>query len=199
MATHSSVLAWRIPGIGEPGGLPSVGLDRVGHDWSDLAATLVLPTSQKDFDLKTSKTCSVTQSCPTLCDLLDCSLSGSSVCGILQARILEWVAISFSRGSSRPRNRTLVSCIAGRWFTNWVMREARNVCITICKIDDQWKFHAWSRALKAGALGQPRGMGWGGRLEGGSGRGTHVHLWVTHVGIWQEPLQHCEVIILQFK
>ena len=38
MATHSSVLAWRIPGIGEPGGLPSMGLDRVGHDWSDLAA-----------------------------------------------------------------------------------------------------------------------------------------------------------------
>ena len=41
MATHSSVLAWRIPGTGEPGGLPSMGLHRVGHDWSDLAATLV--------------------------------------------------------------------------------------------------------------------------------------------------------------
>ena len=39
MATHSSVLAWRVPGTGEPGGLPSVGLHRVGHDWSDLAAT----------------------------------------------------------------------------------------------------------------------------------------------------------------
>ena len=38
MATHSSVLAWRIPGMGEPGGLPSVGSHRVGHDWSDLAA-----------------------------------------------------------------------------------------------------------------------------------------------------------------
>ena len=43
---------------------------------------------------------------------------------ILQARILEWVAISFSRGSSRPRNQTQVSRIAGRWFTNWAMREA---------------------------------------------------------------------------
>ena len=42
MATHSSVLAWRIPGTGEPGGLPSVGLHRVGHDWSDLAAALQL-------------------------------------------------------------------------------------------------------------------------------------------------------------
>ena len=38
MATHSSILAWRIPGMGEPGGLPSMGLHRVGHDWSDLAA-----------------------------------------------------------------------------------------------------------------------------------------------------------------
>ena len=41
MATHSSVLAWRIPGTGEPGGLPSMGLHRVGHDWSDLAAEAV--------------------------------------------------------------------------------------------------------------------------------------------------------------
>ena len=51
----------------------------------------------------------VAQSCPTLCDPVDCSLPGSSVHGIFQARILEWVAISFSRGSSRPRDRTLVS------------------------------------------------------------------------------------------
>ena len=47
------------------------------------------------------------QSCPTLCDLIDHSWPGSSVCGILQARILEWVAISFSRGSSQPRNQTI--------------------------------------------------------------------------------------------
>ena len=59
----------------------------------------------------------VAQSCPTLCDPVDCSLPGSSVHGILQARILEWVAISFSRGSSRPRDRTQVSHIAGRRFT----------------------------------------------------------------------------------
>ena len=59
----------------------------------------------------------VAQSCPTLCDLVDCSLPGSSIQGILQARILEWVAISFSRGSSQPRDQTQVSCIAGRRFT----------------------------------------------------------------------------------
>ena len=48
---------------------------------------------------------------------------GSSVHAILQARILEWIAIAFSRGSSWPRNRTWVSCIAGRFFTNWATRE----------------------------------------------------------------------------
>ena len=58
---------------------------------------------------------SVTQSCPTVCD---------SMAWILQARILEWVAIPFSRGSTWPRNQTGVSCIAGRFFTNWVIREA---------------------------------------------------------------------------
>ena len=59
----------------------------------------------------------VAQSCPTLCDPMDCSPPGSSIHGIFQARILEWVAISFSRGSSRPKDRTQVSRIAGRCFT----------------------------------------------------------------------------------
>ena len=58
----------------------------------------------------------VAQSCTTLCDPIDCSPPGSSNHGILQARILEWVAISFSRGSSRPRDSTHVSHIAGRCF-----------------------------------------------------------------------------------
>ena len=48
----------------------------------------------------------------------------SSVHGILQAKILEWVALSFSRGSSPPRDETVVSCIAGKFFTDWAMREA---------------------------------------------------------------------------
>ena len=51
------------------------------------------------------------QSCPTLCDPMDCNLPGSSVHGILQARILEWLAIPFSRGSSWPRNQALVSAL----------------------------------------------------------------------------------------
>ena len=67
----------------------------------------------------------VAQSCPTLCDPMDCSPPGFSVRGILQAqRILDWVAIPFSRGCSRPRDWTQVSRIANRFFTIWATREA---------------------------------------------------------------------------
>ena len=66
----------------------------------------------------------VTQSCPILCDPMDCSPPDSSVHGILQARILEWVAIPFSRGSSWPRDWTQVSWITGRFFTIWATKEA---------------------------------------------------------------------------
>ena len=65
----------------------------------------------------------VSHLCLTLFDPMDYSLPGSSVHGILQARILERVAISFSRGSSWPRDWTWVSCITGRFFTVWVTRE----------------------------------------------------------------------------
>ena len=67
----------------------------------------------------------VTLSCLTLCDPVDCSPPGSSVYGILQARILKWVANSFSRGSSLPRDRTQVFRIAGRCFNLWATREAQ--------------------------------------------------------------------------
>ena len=89
MATHSSVLAWKITGTGEPGGLLSMGLHRVGHDWSDLAvaALLIGSTAVKSLQL-----------CMTLWDLMDYNPPGSSVHGILQARILEWVAMPSSRG-----------------------------------------------------------------------------------------------------
>ena len=69
----------------------------------------------------------VPQSCSTLCDPMDCSLPASSIHGIFQARVLEWVAISFFRRSSQPRDWTQVSCIAGRFFTVWVTREAHMV------------------------------------------------------------------------
>ena len=85
-----SVLAWRIPGMGEPGGLPSMGSHRVGPNWSDLAEAAAA----------------------------DCRPPGSFVYGIFQAKILEWVAISCSRGSSQPRDLSHISCIfcIGRWI-----------------------------------------------------------------------------------
>ena len=61
--------------------------------------------------------CEVTQLFPTLCYPMDCNLPGSSVHGIFQARVLEWVAISFSRGSSWPRDPARVSRVVGRCFT----------------------------------------------------------------------------------
>ena len=68
---------------------------------------------------------SVIQSCPTLYDPMDCSPPGSSVHGILQARILEWIAIPFSRGSSHPRDQTLISCITARFFTIWATGKSK--------------------------------------------------------------------------
>ena len=70
----------------------------------------------------------VTQLCPTLSNPMDCSLPGSSIHGILQARILEWVAISFSRGSSWPRDGTQVSRIAGRHFNLWATTQSYGLC-----------------------------------------------------------------------
>ena len=78
MATHASVPAWKIPWAEEPGRLQSMGSHRVkGKEKSEVA-----------------------QLCLTLCDPVDCSLPGFSVHGILQARILEWVTISFSSSTS---------------------------------------------------------------------------------------------------
>ena len=78
------------------------------------------------FNLSESES-EVTQSCPTLCNPMDCSLPGFSIHGIFQATVPEWVAISFSRVSSQPRDQTWVSHIAGRCFTLWATREALNL------------------------------------------------------------------------
>ena len=75
----------------------------------------------------------VIQLCQTLCDPMDCSPPDSSVHGILQVRILEKVAIPFSRGSTWPRDETQVSCIAGRLFTIWAARKLHiYVCCCFC-------------------------------------------------------------------
>ena len=79
----------------------------------------------------------VPQSCPTLWNPMDHSSPGSSVYGILQARILEWVAISFSRGFFWPSDRTCVCYTAGRFFPIWVTREALylSICIFVSMLN----------------------------------------------------------------
>ena len=71
------------------------------------------------YSLESESENEVAQSCLILCEPIDYSLPGFSVHGIFQARVLEWVAISFSRVSSWPRDQTQISCIAGRCFTLW--------------------------------------------------------------------------------
>ena len=86
----------------------------------------------------------VTKSCLTLCDSMDCSLPGSSVHGISQARILESVAISFFRVSSKPWDGTHVSCFAGRFFYHWARREAHTETMCVCVSHS----HHWAPAAR---------------------------------------------------
>ena len=95
--------------------------------WEDSMLFHDKNTQQITSKRKVKSESEVAQSCPTLCDPMDCSLPGSSVYGIFQAKLLEWVAIYFSRGSSRCRDRTWVSHVAGRRFTEWATREASQV------------------------------------------------------------------------
>ena len=88
-----------------------------------ISETYHLAPTQMQLELwNHAKESDVAQSCPTRRDPMDCSLPGSSVHGIFQARVLEWGAISFSRGSSRPRDRTQASLIVDRCFTAWATR-----------------------------------------------------------------------------
>ena len=98
MATHSSILAWRIPGTEEPSGLLSVGLHRVRHNWSNLAEAAAVAAGQ----VRKKNTVSVKQSCLTLCNPMDYNSPDSSLHGILQVWILECTAIPFSRASPHP-------------------------------------------------------------------------------------------------
>ena len=128
MATHSSILAWRVPWTEEPGELQSMGSQKVGHNLATKQQQVVAAVTTQRYTskcfmckntlmfiqnfLNTCKCLSVTacmhaksfQKCPTLCNPMDCSPPGSSVHGILQARILMWVIMPSSRGSSPPRD-----------------------------------------------------------------------------------------------
>ena len=119
-ASHVALLLWPKDSI----------LTWMDHSWNcaavqDSFTLILLPCFLTSQNIRCVKgKVLVTQSCPTLCDPMDYSLTGSSVHRIFRARILEWVAIPFSSGSSRPRDQTWVSCIADRRFTIWATREA---------------------------------------------------------------------------
>ena len=83
---------------------------------------------------------------------MDCSQPGSPVRKILQARILEWVVVPFSRGSSQPRNQTGVTCVVGRPFTNWAMREAQSHSVVSDSLRPRGLYSPWN------SLGQNTGV-----------------------------------------
>ena len=104
---------------------------KVYREISSALCTLAPPVTVPPFTLWIHLdlyACLATQLC-RLWDLIDCSLPGSSAHGILQGRILEWVAIPFLRGFSRPRYQAWVSCTAGRFFTVWARRVATNLLL----------------------------------------------------------------------
>ena len=106
----------------------------------------VFVNNLKLYKVLNTKVSEVAQSCPTLCNPMDCSLPGFSVLGIFQARILEWVAISFSRRSFWPRNRIRVSRIVGRRFTVWATREGwRNT--KVIKLNNSIKIQSLGTSL----------------------------------------------------
>ena len=185
MGTHS--LAWRIPWTEELGGLQSMGSQRVRHDWeaftslhngdADIQNKLVgtvgegeggtnWESSIETYPAATAAAAKSLQSCPTLCDPIDGSLPGSPVSGILQARTLEWVAISFSnewKWKVKVKSLSHVRLLATPWtaayqaplsmgfsrqeYWNGLPLPSPETYTTICKIDSQWEFAVWCREL----------------------------------------------------
>ena len=109
MATPSSNLAWRIAWTEQPGGLQSTQLQKKKKKKQLSTCTDNWKTQVRKIISGIESESDVTQSCPTLSDPMDCSLPGSSVHGIFQARVLEWCAIAFStlilnKGKKNPKN-----------------------------------------------------------------------------------------------
>ena len=126
MATHYSILAWRIPWTDSTGHIPRSRISGLYNNYLAffspnfiyLFLSVLYLHCRAGLSLVAAVCCA--QSCLTLCDPMDWSPPGSSVHGILQARILEWGATPSSRGSSQSRNQTCISCIfcmAGKFFT----------------------------------------------------------------------------------
>ena len=117
MATHSSILAWRTPWKEQPGGLQAIGWQRVGHDWkkfihhNDRMHNMTGTGKYQCLMNKWGEAAAAKslQSCLTLCDPIDSSPPGSPILGILQARTLESVAISFSNQCMKVKSESEVA------------------------------------------------------------------------------------------
>ena len=127
----------------------------------------------------------------------------ASVCGSRAPELRLSVAVnglSCSKASGifpdQGSNLCLLHCSGDSY--HWAIREAPENTFLKTKVRSApAQVGCMRQVLGAGALGRPRGMGWGGRREGGSGWGTHVNPWLIHVSVWQKPLQYCKVISLQ--
>ena len=116
-----------------------------------------------EIKIKISNRIVAWESCPTLCDPRDYSLLGSSVHGILQTGILEWVAMPFSRGSSWSRDQTQVSCIAGRFFTIWATRKAQLIYMKCIRqhLAQSWNKSSAIMAIRLLRIRFHGSWGWG--------------------------------------
>ena len=146
-----------------------------------------------DCGMKVKKKVSVVQSCPTLCNSMDCSPSGSSVHGISQARTLDWVAISFSQWLNlhSVELNSWASCIAGRFFTVWTTRELSNnpsthffpPVATVYPQFSQWHFscmHQWSHKASIET-------GCDGSIAHYPHQWNYPHWWVSALMHWVHP------------
>ena len=171
---HSSILVWEIPSTEELGGLQSMGLQRVRHDW-------------------------VTKPPP-----LATSQGKSKITGKQPEARMRWGKIPCMFHQLHSYFPNLMGLV---WTCSW--KPCLYVRSAIKLASKHVYYHmwnrspvqvnAWDRVLRVGALGWPWGMGWGGRWEGDSGWGTHVHPWLIHFNVWQKPLQYCKVISLKLK
>ena len=187
MATHSSILVWRIPWTEKPGGLQSMGSQWVRHDWETKQQSKgrcfqpLQKASGPDTQCRSRQTPlplfqgwswgSTRQAadpeegsnirplrplylhgqlCPALYDCMDCSPQGSSVHGIFQARILEWVAISYSTGSSQPKYQTCVSGVS--CIFRWILYHRATWEASVIKVvvvQSLVSSPSWSHGLQA--------------------------------------------------
>ena len=129
MVTHSSILAWRISWMEKPGRLQSMGSQRVRHDWAIPLSFFLLsfPLYIENPKVKLLSCVQLFATPWTVAHQASPSMEFS------RHKYREWVAISFSRGSSQPRDWTQVSCIAGRRFTIWATRESPEANLPIHK------------------------------------------------------------------